>query len=122
MIIQRQKWLNFRRIVIFDNHGSVQLELNDKPVGNQNIGAYIYALWVDEDYHRKGLATKLIRKAEELAKKNGYDRVFLEWSAFEATPETLQWYLRSEYKAQTEKVNAKVILLVKHLDHDEHKQ
>ena len=41
MIIQRQKWLNFRRIVIFDNHGSVQLELHDKPMSNQNIEAYV---------------------------------------------------------------------------------
>jgi ribosomal protein S18 acetylase RimI-like enzyme len=97
VIVQLQYWYKFKRYLLTLDGASVQLELYDKPLGDDKVTAYIYALWVDESDRRQGKATKLMDAAERIAKQCGYKEVFLEWNKQEAERSTLEWYERRGY-------------------------
>ena len=100
MITQEQTWPNLdRHILITENGGgSVQIELYNAPMPD-GTSAYIYALWVDPDQRRKGIATDLMNAAEELIAQEGYPHATLSWSPTEAPQEIRDWYIRRGYKA-----------------------
>jgi len=95
--IQRQKWHDYTRYVIFDTSGgSVQLELYPEI---QKFGgtAFIYALWVDKSCRRRGMAKRLLDRAEGIAKQEGHEAVMLEWELKDTPIEILEWYKRRGY-------------------------
>lgn len=97
MIEQRQKWSEYTRYLIADTCGSVQIEMYDE---EQRWGgtAWIYALWVNEDSRRHGVATALLKRAEDVAREAGHKSVFLEWEEHNTPQGVLEFYLRSGYK------------------------
>lgn len=106
MIIQHQRWLGERRILIVDeiNHGSVQVSIPDDIYFDTKISnradALIYALCVDANYRRQGAARILLKKAESEAKRLGCKKVALEWDRRESEEWTLRWYERLGYVEQ----------------------
>lgn len=96
--IQEQKWHDFTRIMFYNADATVQLELYKKPEGLYKITAFIYALWVNEDARRKGLATQLLDLAEDYALCAGYKNVHLEWSRRDTPIDILDWYKSRDYE------------------------
>lgn len=82
--IQKQTWTKLTRYVLFTKGGSVQLEIYKEPRGARGVKAYLYALWVDPRHRRKGIAKALLNTAEEIARREGMDAVYLEWKREDA--------------------------------------
>lgn len=101
MIEQRQKWSEYTRYLIADTCGSVQIEMYDD-VQHWGGTAWIYALWVNEDSRRHGVATALLKRAEDVARGAGHKSVFLEWEEHNTPQGVLVFYLRSGYKPRKE--------------------
>ena len=81
--IQKQTWRRLTRYLLTTEGGSVQLELfNETPC--RDMWAYIWALWVEPEHRRKGIAKALLDKAEEIARNEGIDAVWLEWEKEDA--------------------------------------
>lgn len=103
------------RILITDeeNHGSVQISI---PLYVSDIfgkaDALIYALFVDNNHRRNGVAKSLLQLAEQQAKLNGVKTIGLEFVKDESDRFVLYWYLRSGYKPFDKKSN----LLIKKLE------
>lgn len=95
MKIQEQTWSDFKRFLILADEGSVMLEFYDPPTSDGTT-AYIGSLWVNEEHRRKGIATALMDKAEELARSNKHKQVTLFWARTTPT-EILEWYRRRGY-------------------------
>lgn len=95
---QRQVWHNFVRYLLMSDWGSIQLELYPEPKGEYGVTAYIYGLWIDHPYRRKGEAIRLLKRAEEIAKEAGRKAVHLEWDLRDTPREVLQHlYINTEY-------------------------
>lgn len=113
-MIQKQTWNDEIRILITDeeNLGSVQIGI---PFYVSNIfgkaDALIYALFVDNNHRRNGVAKRLLQLAEQQAKLNGAKTIGLEFNKEESDRFVLDWYLRSGYKPFDKKSN----LLIKEL-------
>ena len=100
-MIQRQIWKDEIRILITDeqNHGSVQISIphyDCKITGKAD--ALIYALYVDSNYRREGIATKLLWIAEHQIKLNGLQIAGIEFNKEESESFVLAWYLRKGYE------------------------
>lgn len=102
-MIQKQKWPEYTRYIIAHEvpggTASVMLKLFNEPQiwNGQCVTAYLYGLWVDEAIRRRGYASRLLYLAEQIAKEQGHESVFLEWSIMEAPHEICAWYERSGY-------------------------
>ena len=73
--------------------------------------ALIYALFVDNNHRRNGVAQRLLQLAEQQAKLNGVKTIGLEFVKDESDRFVLDWYLRSGYKPFDKESN----LLIKKL-------
>lgn len=94
--IQVQNWESFTRYLIFSPEGSVIFEKHKNPLPWGGY-AYIFGLWVVDEYRKQGIARQLLDKAEEIAQSIGCKDVCLEW--VNTTPNwTLQWYYRQGYR------------------------
>lgn len=114
-MIQKQTWNDEIRILLTDeeNLGSVQVLI---PLYVSDIfgkaDALIYALFVDNNHRRKGVAKSLLQLAEQQAKLNGVKTIGLHFVKEEFDRFVLDWYLRSGYKPFDEKSS----LLIKKLE------
>lgn len=103
MIEQIQRWPGkFRHIIMIDSpfgSASVQLELWDEPQDWDGFKGkvFLFALWVDETLRRQGLASRLMDRAEQIARENGHEYVYLDWSIKESPNEIFEWYVRRGY-------------------------
>lgn len=101
IMIQKQTWKDEIRILITDekNLGSVQIAI---PFYVSNIfgkaDALIYALFVDNNHRRNGVAQRLLQLAEQQAKLNGVKTIGLEFNKDESESFVLEWYLKNGYK------------------------
>lgn len=95
--VQVQYWSELKRYLLITEGGSLQIEIYPDPRGEQGVRAFMYALWVDEKYRRKGIATRLIEKAESIVADERIRSVFLEWNPRDADREILEWYIRRDY-------------------------
>ena len=113
-MIQKQTWKDEIRILITDeeNLSSVQIFI---PLYVSDLfgkaDALIYALFVDNNHRRKGVAQHLLQLAEQ-HKLNGVKVIGLEFVKEESDEFVLDWYLRSGYKLFDKKSN----LLIKKLE------
>lgn len=114
-MIQTQKWLFGKRVLIVDeqHRGSVIFEMPEDKSTIGGCDGWIYSLWVDEPFRGKKIATALLNAAELVAKEMGCKQVGLEWIRFEAENWTLDWYKRQGY--QEAQGSYKHILLKKEL-------
>lgn len=82
------------RLTIVDEKGrcKVQVDLL-KDYKHYGDCAYIWDLYVQEEYRRQGLAKKLMQKAIQRAKDFGYNKIFLEWDLRDTPIEIAKWYL-----------------------------
>ena len=114
-MIQKQKWTDEIRILITDeeNHGSVQISI---PLYVSDIfdkaDALIYALFVDNNHRKHGVAQNLLHLAEQQAKLNGIQTIGLEYNKDESESFVLKWYLKNGYKPFGKESN----LLIKELE------
>lgn len=95
--IQKQTWDGITRWLIFNEHGSVMLDIYAEPRGEEKIKAYIWSLWVDEWHRGKGLGKSLLGTAEEIARRENMDAVFLDWNKNESEQWVLDWYMKKGY-------------------------
>ena len=113
-MIQKQIWKDEVRILITDeeNFGSVQISI---PLYASDIfgkaDALIYALFVDHNHRKCGVAKHLLQLAEQQAKLNGVKIIGLEFNKDESEKFVLNWYLNNGYKPFSKKSN----LLIKTL-------
>ena len=113
-MIQKQIWKDEVRILITDeeNLGSVQISI---PLYTSDIfgkaDALIYALFVDNNHRKCGVAKHLLQIAEQQAKLNGVKIIGLEFNKEESEKFVLNWYLNNGYKPFSKKSN----LLIKTL-------
>lgn len=113
-MIQKQTWKDEIRILITDeeNLGSVQISI---PLYASDIfgkaDALIYALFVDNNHRKCGVAKHLLQLAEQQAKLNGVKIIGLEFNKDESEKFVLNWYLNNGYKPFSKKSN----LLIKTL-------
>ena len=100
-MIQKQTWKDETRILITDEEhiGSVQISI---PLYVSDIfgkaDALIYALFVDDNHRRCGVAKRLLQQAEQQAKLNGVKTIGLEFHKEESETFVLKWYLKNGYK------------------------
>jgi ribosomal protein S18 acetylase RimI-like enzyme len=97
IIHQVQRWAYRTKHIFMEEHASVQLELYNKYT-EDGTRAYIYALWTDDGFRRRGRAKKLLQLAEEEARTHGYMKVRLDFSSADSADFVLNWYLRNGYK------------------------
>ena len=113
-MIQKQTWKDEIRILITDEEhiGSVQISI---PLYVSDIfgkaDALIYALFVDDNHRRCGVAKRLLQQAEQQAKLNGVKTIGLEFHKEESETFVLKWYLQNGYKS----FNKESDLLIKKL-------
>lgn len=93
----RQDWGRLVRILRSCTEGSITLEIYRKPQGEFNIEAYICNLMVEEPFRRQGIGNELLAWAEDAARREGYDKVYLEWHREESSQMAFDWYLRHGY-------------------------
>ena len=114
-MIQKQNWKDEVRILITneENLGSVQISI---PLYHSDIfgkaDALIYALFVDNNHRRNGVAQHLLQLAEQQAKLSGVKTIGLEFNKEESESFVLKWYLKNGYKPFSKKSN----LLIKELE------
>lgn len=114
-MIQKQIWKDEVRILITDeeNLGSVQISI---PLYASDIfgkaDALIYALFVDNNHRKCGVAKHLLQLAEQQAKLNGVKIIGLEFNKEESEKFVLNWYLSNGYKPFSKGSN----LLIKTLE------
>ena len=114
-MIQKQIWKDEVRILITDeeNLGSVQISI---PLYASDIfgkaDALIYALFVDNNHRKCGVAKHLLQLAEQQAKLNGVKIIGLEFNKEESEKFVLNWYLNNGYKPFSKESN----LLIKTLE------
>lgn len=96
--IQKQEWQHKILYILYCDGGTAQLEINKEPQSEFGIKAYFSHHWVNESYRRRGLAKILLAKAEEIAKENGHDCLWLEWNEYDTPREVLdRLYLANGY-------------------------
>lgn len=95
-------------IVDFMGRGMVQFEFVD----GQDYG-YIYNLYVQPNFRRKGLATALLKQAEMRIKQNGRNIAALEWERKESDRFVISWYARNGYEEK--EFSNEAALLMKNL-------
>lgn len=81
--------------LIIDNCGILEIQFD-----NGYYYGYITGLMVDPNHRKEGIATALMKKAEEIIKDNGFDEAQLKVQ----TDHTFQyeWYKRLGYKVVIE--------------------
>ncbi len=110
MVEQRQEWNDKVIYLIADEYGSVQLELY-KDVQDFGGTAWLWDLFVLPGHRRKGHAKRLLKRAEEAARRDGHKSVFLEWCAKDSPSWVLDWYGRQGY--ETREIGSGYIILEK---------
>lgn len=100
MTIQKQEWKEFTRYLIFDEYGSVMINLYNEPqkCGSKSYTAWIWGLYVCPEHRRNGHAKLLLKEAERIALENGNKDVFMAWDAEETSKEIFDFYCRKGYE------------------------
>lgn len=112
--VQHQIWKDRTTDLIFEEGGTVHLDIYDEPISLiYPVKSYIYCLYVDEDKRKQGIATRLLQKAEQLAKEAGMTEVYLDYNKV-VPNDILEWYIRNGYKPLMENSDD-TITLVKQL-------
>ncbi len=94
---QIQRWHFGTRYLLYTKGASVQLETFKTPQVYIDGTALIWALWVDEPYRRRGIAARLLDRAEELARSEGHEAVYLDWDGRDTPVAILEYYKRRGY-------------------------
>lgn len=96
--VYRQDWHFCTRFILTNAGGSVQLDLCKSIDTRVQCDTLLWALWIDQAYRRKGYATALMNKAEELARKYNRKQIALEWDKRDTPCEIIEWYERRGYQ------------------------
>ncbi len=101
-MIQEQHWKDCDRVIVVDteNNASVQVDLLKEAREKERFhaDALLWALWVDKEHRKKGVARKLMETAEREARERGCKTISLHWDDREAKRWTLDWYMRRGYR------------------------
>ena len=107
-MIQKQIWKDEIRILITNElyQGSVQISI---PFYDSDIlgkaDALIYALYVDKNSRRHGVAKQLLDEAEKLAKLNRVNVIGIEYDKEESDRFVFEFYKKCGYKPFDENSN-----------------
>ena len=96
---QVQQWGDRDVILYFCEGGSLQIHIMKPPVPKHgfNITTIISSVWVDMNQRKSGLASNLMKLAEEKLKEMGFNEVYLEWDKLDSPEWVLNWYLKHGY-------------------------
>ena len=107
-MIQKQIWKDEIRILLTNElyQGSVQISI---PFYDSDIlgkaDALIYALYVDKNNRRHGVAKQLLDEAEKQAKLNGVNVIGIEYDKEESDRFVFEFYKKCGYKPFDENNN-----------------
>lgn len=94
-----QEWRTQTRYVITAGEmGSVQLVLynSNEPTHLRNK-AIVYNPWINTQFHKENMGTKLLKRAEEIAQRYGYRYIYLNWAPCGNKLWTCDWFVRQGY-------------------------
>lgn len=92
------RWAKFTSYIISCEEGTISIEIYKRAQGYFKIQAYIYNLWVKDEHRKKGIASMLLAKAEDIAREKGFKEAHLKWGGADSKDWVLDWYLRLGYK------------------------
>ena len=94
-----QHWPRFDRILRIDEdtQSTLFMDIEEDVDYGYRETAWLWNLYVKEEYREQGIATKLIKDAEQAAKKRGCVAALLKWNEFMSAGFTKDWYRRLGY-------------------------
>ena len=95
--IQKQTWHTRTLYLLTTEGGSCQLDIYPDEHVENGVKAYIHNLWVVDEFRKGGTANYLMNTAEELARREGVDAVYLECDSRDTPRWVLEWYGRRGY-------------------------
>lgn len=114
-MIQYQTWDSGLNILITQEHGSIQIvfpiDRGIKYIADSDC--IFHALWVDEEYRRKGIGKTLLKLAEEVSKQKGNYKVTIALSKITMPTWLLEWFKSNKYIVECE--TNKYLILTKQL-------
>lgn len=98
-MIITQHWPYFDRVLIIDvdTQSTLFIDIGEDIDYEYRKTAWLWNLYVKEEYREQGIATKLIKDAEQAAKKNRCVAVLLKWDKYMSAKFTRAWYKRLGY-------------------------
>lgn len=91
-----QDWNDYIRHFVICEKGMVMIDIHRTTQNRYECKAIIWGLYVNEKERRKGVAKQLLAAAEDIARDNGQEIVYLEWK--EPTPQwVFNWYIHMGY-------------------------
>lgn len=94
-----QHWPRFDRVLIIDKdtQSTLFIDIEEDVDYGYRETAWLWNLYVKEEYREQGIATKLIKDAEQAAKKKGCVATLLKWNELMSAGFTKDWYRRLGY-------------------------
>lgn len=101
---QVQQWLPTTNILITDemNQGSIQIEIPRGVRPHRRKNATICRLWVNSPCRQRGIATRLLYQAEQIAVEHDCDAALICWTRGETKEWTRNWFTRQGYKLHSD--------------------
>jgi len=99
--IVKQKWVWRDRCILMNTGGTAACIIDFVNVSRYTLkagDALIWSLSVNTSVRKKGIATDLIKTAEQLAVAQDCRRTLIEWNELESQQWVLEWYKRLGYK------------------------
>lgn len=101
IVTKEQHWPRFKRIFVFDDKNNASAILD---VEKEESSGFIWSLFVDESCRKQGIATKLIKYAENIAKRRGCKQISLKWNEGLSIDWSKSWYERLGYLPKSENI------------------
>ena len=112
-MIQYQTWDSGLNILITQEHGSIQIVFPIDIGYIADSDCIFQALWVDEEYRRKGIGKTLLKLAEEVSIQKGDYKVTIALSKITMPTWLLEWFKSNKYIVECE--TNKYLILTKQL-------
>lgn len=98
-MIITQHWPHFDRVLIIDEdtQSTLFIDIEEDVDYEYKETAWLWNLYVKEEYREQGIATKLIKDAEQAVKRKGCVATLLKWNELMSAGFTKDWYRRLGY-------------------------
>lgn len=101
-MVFKRNWPSMERVFEIDDEtkATVFVDMYAEEFYDFQKAAFIWNLYVDDEYIGKGIATKLVADAEKIAKENGCAAIMLNWCKAGSQTFTKEWYEKLGYTAK----------------------
>lgn len=116
------EWTDNNRTTLIaeDSRGVIIGTANIDYLANKKDEAFVWNLFVDEKYRKKGVAEALLKVAEKDAQSYKCDHMALEWYLKDSPRWVFDWYVRLGYEEK--EFGKDCSLLVKQLKYEENER